>query len=217
MRHIDISPAVRKGIAVWPGDTEFSFDTTWSIEDGDSVNVGAVTTTTHIGAHIDAPSHVIDGAATVFSTPLEACIGPCLVVDVSDQVDRSASPNRPPSLTKIVAKVAALTDSPVERLLLRHERISRQAWHTDLPGVLPEVMRWFAGQGGKLMGIDIASFDPANSKSLECHREAFAHEVVLLEGLDLSAASEGVSELIALPLPWVDADASPVRAVLRYV
>jgi len=37
----------------------------------------------------------------------------------------------------------------------------------------------------------------------------------IIEGLDLTAAPEGEAELIALPLPWVDADASPVRAVLR--
>jgi arylformamidase len=37
----------------------------------------------------------------------------------------------------------------------------------------------------------------------------------VLENLVLDDVPEGDYELIALPLRWVDADASPVRAILR--
>lgn len=216
MRIIDISPAIRRGAPVWPGDTEFALEAKWSIDAGDSVNVGTVTTTTHIGAHIDGAAHVVAGAPSVYDTPLDACVGPCLVLDVSDLVDRGRSPHGRPSLADVRGRIEELdrTD-PVERLLLRHATAAEHAWNPDLPGVDPSLMRWFAEQGGRLMGIDIASFDPAESAELVCHREAISCGVVLLEGLDLTAAPEGEAELIALPLPWVDADASPVRAVLR--
>jgi arylformamidase len=39
----------------------------------------------------------------------------------------------------------------------------------------------------------------------------------ILEGLVLDDVSEGRYELIALPLPIVGGDASPVRAILREI
>lgn len=213
---IDISPVVRASTPVWPGDTPFRLGSTWSIDAGDTVTVGNVVTTTHVGAHIDAPAHVLRGAPAILDTPLDACVGPCVVLDVSGLVDRGARPHAQPELDAVRARCAALgITGRIERLLLRHAATPNERWDEDLPGVAPEVMRWFAEQGGLLMGIDIASFDPADSTELACHRVGIASGVVLLEGLDLTAAPEGRAELIALPLPWDGADASPVRAVLR--
>lgn len=216
MRIIDLSPRVEAGSPVWPGDTPFALEANWSISDGASVNVGTVRSTTHVGAHIDAPSHVVEGAGSIEHTDLDACVGLALVIDVSDLVDRSSSPHGQPPIARVTERVSALAGSaPVERLLLRHYVAGNEAWDEELPGVSPALMRWFASQGGRLMGVDIASFDPAQSKTLDCHRVGIEASVVLLEGLDLRAAPEGEAELIALPLPWVGADASPVRAVLR--
>ena len=39
--------------------------------------------------------------------------------------------------------------------------------------------------------------------------------ITILESLDLSRVSDGLYELIALPLKIVGADGAPVRAVLR--
>lgn len=221
MRIIDLSPPVDTGSPVWPGDSPFELAPKWSIDGGDSVSVGTVTTTTHVGAHIDAPAHIVAEAPTVDATPLDACVGPCLVVDVSDLVDYDADPHGQVAAQAVHERVCSLTrdtpaaDAPVERLLLRHYAEPQRDWDPALPGIDPALMRWFAAQGGRLLGIDLASFDPAESKELAAHRVGIEHGVVLLEGLDLCAAPEGEAELIALPLRWVGADASPVRAVLR--
>lgn len=215
MTLIDISPIVRPSTPVWPGDAEFGLVSKWSIGAGDSVTVGTVTTTTHVGAHIDAPSHVVDGAPSVSDTPLDACVGPCLVLDVRDLVDRASAPHGQADPAVVRERAAGFSSAPIERLLLRHYSAPEGEWDPALPGIASELMVWFAGQGGRLMGIDLASFDPADSTELVCHRAGLAGGVVLLEGLDLSAAPEGAAELIALPLPWEGADASPVRAVLR--
>ena len=216
MRIIDLSPRVEAGSPVWPGDSPFALAAKWSIDSGDSVSVGTVTTTTHVGAHIDAPAHVVAGAPTVDETPLDACIGPCLVVDVSDLVDRTSEPHGQVAARAVHERVCALAgDTPVERLLLRHYAEPQRDWDPVLPGIDPALMRWFAAQSGRLLGIDLASFDPAESTELAAHRVGIEHGVVLLEGLKLAAAPEGTAELIALPLRWSGADASPVRAVLR--
>ena len=47
------------------------------------------------------------------------------------------------------------------------------------------------------------------------HHRLIHHDMRNLEGLVLAAVPPGVYELIALPLPLVGFDASPVRAVIR--
>ena len=66
-----------------------------------------------------------------------------------------------------------------------------------------------------LVGIDTASVDPAPSKTLDSHQQLRRLDLRVLENLVLDDVAEGDYELIALPLRWIDADASPVRAVLR--
>ena len=63
--------------------------------------------------------------------------------------------------------------------------------------------------------LRIASIDPANSKSLPSHQVVRRLGLRVLENLVLDEVPEGDYELIALPLKWMQADASPVRAVLR--
>jgi arylformamidase len=66
-----------------------------------------------------------------------------------------------------------------------------------------------------LVGVDTASLDPETSKTMDAHRRVAARGMAILEGLVLTAPPPGDYELIALPLPLVGLDASPVRAVLR--
>ena len=216
MRIIDLSPRVSHEAPVWPGDEPFSIAPRWSIDSGDAVTVGTVTTTAHIGAHIDAPAHIVGSAPSIEATPLDACVGRCLIIDVSDLVDRSSDPHGPAPMERVRERVLGQArGETIERLLLRHYAEPAAGWHPALPGIEPELVEWFAAQRGRLIGIDLASFDPAESKDLLAHRAGIAGGIVLLEGLDLSAAPEGEAELIALPLPWAGADPSPVRAVLR--
>ena len=84
-------------------------------------------------------------------------------------------------------------------------------------GERPETVEWLASLGVKLVGIDTASVDPAASKTLESHQQLRRLDLRVLEHLVLDDVPEGDYELIALPLRWVEADASPVRAILREI
>jgi arylformamidase len=57
--------------------------------------------------------------------------------------------------------------------------------------------------------------DRAAAGDLPVHRLLTRAGVAILEGLDLSAATAGRYELIALPLRLLGVEASPVRALLR--
>ena len=57
--------------------------------------------------------------------------------------------------------------------------------------------------------------DPATSRDLPSHQLLLQHGLRVLENLVLDAVPAGDYELIALPLKLTQADASPVRAILR--
>ena len=66
-----------------------------------------------------------------------------------------------------------------------------------------------------LVGLDTASIDPADSHDLPSHQAVRQRGLRVLENLVLDEVPEGDYELIALPLKLMQAEASPVRAVLR--
>jgi arylformamidase len=88
-------------------------------------------------------------------------------------------------------------------------------WDPALAGLAAELVHELADRGVVLVGIDTASIDPAESKALPSHQAVRARGLRVLENLVLDAVPEGDYELIALPLKLAQADASPVRAVLR--
>ena len=57
--------------------------------------------------------------------------------------------------------------------------------------------------------------DPLDSERLPAHHALLENGIHILEGLVLDGVDPGDYELISLPLPLAEADASPVRAVLR--
>jgi arylformamidase len=85
----------------------------------------------------------------------------------------------------------------------------------QLTALAPELVEALADLGVLLIGIDSASVDPASSKQLPSHQVLRRRGLRVLENLWLDDVAEGDYELIALPLRWTSADASPVRAVLR--
>jgi len=88
-------------------------------------------------------------------------------------------------------------------------------WDPALPAFAPETVQRLADLGVLLIGIDSASIDPADSKTLDSHQVIRQRGLRVLENLWLDEVPEGDYELIALPLKLMQADASPVRAVLR--
>ncbi|HON31826.1 MAG TPA: cyclase family protein, partial [Ottowia sp.] len=108
----------------------------------------------------------------------------------------------------------ALADLP-PRVLVRTYARQPDGWDGDLAAFAPATVERLADSGVLLIGIDTASIDPADSKSLPSHQVIRRRGLRVLENLLLDEVPEGDYELIALPLKLTTADASPVRAVLR--
>ena len=200
----DISPPVSASAPVFPGDTPYAQAWSARIAPGCPVNVSAITLSPHVGAHADAPLHYADGAAGIGQVALEPYLGRCRVIHAID---------RGPLVE--VEHLAHAAEALPPRVLVRTCERAPTQWVDDFAAFAPRTIDWLAGRGVLLVGIDTASVDPAASKTLEAHQRLRAHDLRVLENLLLDAVPEGDYELIALPLKLVEADASPVRAILR--
>lgn len=201
----DITQPLRPGMPTWPGDTPFESGGVWSMGPGTPVNVGRFSQSVHAGAHADAPFHYDADGVTAEAVDLHLYLGPCRLIDV-----RAAGPRIEP------ADVAGALDGVPARVLLRtYETFPHHAWDSDFKAIAPATIDLLADHGVRLIGVDTASLDPETSKSMEAHRRVAARGMAILEGLVLTEPPPGDYELIALPLPLVGLDASPVRAVLR--
>lgn len=199
----DVSQLLGPDLPVWPGDTAFAQAKTWQMEEGSPVNVSALTMSTHSGAHADAPLHYSETAPDIATVDLEPYLGECLVIDA-----RGVGP---------LIEVADLPHlHSADRVLFRtFEKFPHTYWDENTTAIAPECIEWLAVQGVKLVGIDGPSIDPQNSKTMDAHKTVLKHDIRVLEGLVLDDVPEGRYELIALPLPILGGDASPVRAILR--
>jgi arylformamidase len=201
----DISPPVAPGSPVFPGDTAYSQEWSATLAPGCPVNVSRITLSPHIGAHADAPLHYDTDGATIGSVDLEPYLGPCRVIHAI---------GRGP-LVRWEHLAHAVRELPPRVLVRTYERAPVDQWDPDLAAYAPEAIEKLAALGVKLVGIDTASIDPAESKTLESHQVIRRLGLRVLENLVLDDVPEGDYELIALPLKLMTADASPVRAVLR--
>lgn len=202
----DISPPVHAGSPVFPGDARYEQRWAASLGPGCPVNVSTITLSPHTGAHADAPLHYDADGAAIGAIALDPYLGPCRVIHaigcgaliewhhLEHRVDASLPP----------------------RVLVRtYERMPVDRWDGALSAYAPDVIERLADLGVRLVGIDTASIDPAESKALDAHQVIRRRNLRVLENLVLDDVPEGDYELIALPLKLTTADASPVRAVLR--
>ena len=202
---IDISPLLRVGMGVFPGDAAFLTARTFTIGPDCPVNVAEIAMSTHCGAHADAPLHYDPVGASIDQLDIADFIGPARVIDA-----RGENP-----LCSFDEISAALDGAPPRLLFRLMERLDPMLWPAGFRALAPDAEERLALGGIRLIGVDVPSVDPETSKELPSHMVCRAHDMRIIENLVLADVEPGDYELIALPLKLAGLDAAPVRAVLR--
>jgi len=203
-RLIDISPPIDERIAVWPGDVPFRRELALSLDRGDNLTLSSIHTTVHLGAHTDAPNHYDKAGAGIAARPLERYFGACEVVAVDVGKGERIRPEHlphPTSTPRVLFRTGTFPDPT--------------RFDEDFAALSPELVDHLADHGVVLVGIDTPSVDPCHDRELRSHHAIARRDLAILEGVVLAHVEPGRYTLIALPLPLVGVDASPVRAVLR--
>jgi arylformamidase len=199
----DISPPVDEHAAVFPGDAAYAQKLHFALSPECPVNVNTLTFSPHTGAHADAPMHYANGAPAIGAVDLHPYLGPCRVIHCLD-----AGPLVEPH------HIAHALQNLPPRVLLRTSAAASQDWES-FTAIAPATLALLATKNIALIGIDTPSVDPSTSQDLPSHQLLLKHGLRVLENLVLDAVPAGDYELIALPLKLMQADASPVRAILR--
>jgi arylformamidase len=209
MRIWDISLRLRHGTSSWPGDGR-ALRQRWlsSIAEGADANTTAFEGSVHLGTHIDAPLHFVDGSSSVAEVALDRCVGPATVVEIDgiEQID-------------IVDLEAALSEPWPRRILFKTRNsapggcVGAEDFDADYCAITVDAARSLVDRGVELVGIDAASIAPFDDV-VPTHRVLLGAGVVVVEGLDLRDVEPGEFTLVALPLRLGGFEGSPVRAVL---
>jgi arylformamidase len=207
MPWIDISAPLRNGMVAWPGDAPFERTPTLEIAKGDECNLSQISATAHIGTHMDAPRHYLEGAAGIETMPIAASIGRARVIEIHD----------PEAIRRLELEPHRLAKG--ERVLFK-TRNSAHCWETDhfqknYIYITPEAANYLVERGVQTVGVDYLSVGGFESGGPETHRILLQAGIWIVEGLILKHVEPGEYELVCLPLKIIGGDGAPARAVLR--
>ena len=194
MKIYDISQEVFN-CQVYPGDPMPEKRELKSMEKGELYNLTVFNMCAHNGTHIDAPRHFIQGGKTVDEISMDAFIGMAYVAEHSGVVTDNDA-------TEIIANAKKQNMEAAKRILIKGEvEVSLEAANV------------FASSNILLLGNEPQSVGPQETP-MAVHLALLSADVILLEGIRLSAVPEGVYFLNAAPLNLAGTDGSPCRAVL---
>lgn len=199
---IDITQTLNNDIAHWPEDTPFSFEVTVTKENSGSVNIGKITTSTHIGTHIDAPFHFDDAGATTELLDINRYIGDATVIEFNEEI-----------ITRDILEHHEIRGTIL--LIKTRQEIDTSIFLNKVPVLSEEAVEYLALLGIELFGIDVASVDHIDSKTLDIHHKLYRNNIMIIENVVLTETDPGYYDFIALPLKIEGGDGSPVRAVVR--
>ena len=208
MTIIDISLTISPDIPTWPGDPGLELTRSESMDEGAHVNVTHLSTSVHLGTHVDAPHHFLNDGRTVEQLPLEVLTGPCYVVQLPDGVEAITS--------EVLDRTEIAPD--MKRILFGTKNSHLWArgvkeFQTDFVAITEDGAEWIVEHGIQLVGVDYLSVAPFGD-STPTHSILLKASVVVVEGLNLSKVMRGFYDLYCLPLKIAGSDGAPARAIL---
>ena len=203
----DVSVPIRNGMPVWPSDPPLTLTTKGnpSRDKSHTIHVTTIDMGSHTGTHIDAPFHFIEGGRKLHEIPLEDLIGPVTVIQIAGV----------PSIQR--KHLENLDWSDVQRVLFKtdnSEHWNDGNFYEDFVYIEPEAAECLVQQGVRLVGIDYLSIDKYKSEKHPTHFVLLPNNVIVIEGLNLSAVPPGLYQMVALPLNLQSGDGAPTRVIL---
>ena len=206
---IDISLPVTTGRVVWPGDPGVRVDKLLQIEKGDICNTRHLSTPVHVGTHVDAPLHFIDGGDGIETLPIPSLAGRAKVIEIKNK-------EKIP-LEEIENKGITEGDIVLFKTVNSGTYLKEGSFNENYVYLSTSAAEFLVSKNIRTVGIDYYSIAGINSNLIECHQVLLGAGVVIIEGLDLSSVNEGLYDFVCLPLKIVGSDGAPARAIIRKV
>jgi len=203
MKYVDLTRTFTDTMPIYFGDPPSTLKQVATIEKNGYTD-HQLTTVMHVGTHMDAPLHMIEGGAYMSDFPPEQFAGPGIFIDVRGK-------------TVIDADVLPAS-MPVGAVVLLYtgmdKKYGTQEYAMEYPTITESFAKAVVAAGVKLIGFDI--LNPDKSEEYPIHKIFLAKPVLIIENLTNLEALVGVKkfEVFAFPMK-LHAEAAPVRVVAR--
>ena len=176
---------------------------------------------THIGTHVDAPYHFVDGAATIENMPLEKYMGPAILLDL-----RRAAKGQSPLLVSELEEAGASPESVKDKIVVlftgwAEAESGGARFYGYGPYLSTEGAGFLAECGANAVAVDFPidkhpETPLSTIKDFPVHRLLLGQNIPLIENLiNLDKLVGKEFELWALPLKLQGGDGAATRAVAR--
>ena len=154
---------------------------------------------THVSTHIDAPSHMINGAKTLSDFPIEKFIGDAIVIDVRDQKN-------------IEPDISNLKNSDIVFFYTSHsDKSYKPDYFKNNPVITEKTARKLVEKKVSIIGLD--SFTPDN-EPYDVHKILLKNNILIVENLiNLNELSGKRFKCFIMPMKITGADGAPCRVV----
>ena len=177
------------------------------IEHGDMCNTTLLTCPVHVGTHIDAPLHFIDGGDGVENLPLNSLAGKAKVFEIKNEKEIP--------LEEIENNKIDEGDIILFKTINSETYLKEKSFNENYVYLSTEAAKHLVRKKIATVGIDYYSIAGMNNNIVECHNILLGAKVTIIEGLDLSEISPGEYEFVCLPLKIKGSDGAPARAIIR--
>jgi kynurenine formamidase len=166
----------------------------------------------HCGTHMDAPKHFGVTEQTIDKIPLDQCMGPAWVIDLTGIEPRTLIDVS--DLGHVAEKI-----STGDSLLLRtgwSRHIGTPSYRNSLPRVSLKLARWCGDQGVRMLGVEPPSVADVNNleELTAVHEALLGAGVIIVEGLtNLDQIRNQKVTFMAFPLKVAMGDGAPTRAL----
>lgn len=195
---IDLSVLLNEQTPIYPGDPATKIESAGLLEK-DGYTDHYISIGTHVGTHIDAPMHMLEGGKSLDQIPIEQFVGKGRVVEIIGG-DYDCVKSADIQEGDIVLLHTGMSD-----------KYNESVYFEDYPTMSEEVAKYLVETKIKMVGVDTCSVD--NQDGFPIHKILLAGNVLIIENLtNLSQLSGNDFTVHALPIK-LQIDGAPARVV----
>lgn len=199
---IDLSIPLDEETPVYPGDPKIKLNKLGSFEK-DGYEDHSISMPIHMGTHIDAPAHMIEGRKKISEFPIEHFSGRGVLIDAINGFNIEEIKKE-----KIKEGDIVFFHTSMSNVYYKSE------YYEKYPDIPESIANYLVEKKIKIVGVDMCSPDHT---PFTMHKIFLKNNILIIENLtNLSSLSGKEFKVYAFPLK-VSLDGSPVRVVAEII
>lgn len=202
MKIVDLTHTIHKEILVYPGTKGPEIDVPFTVAK-DGFQESLLKMFSHVGTHMDAPAHMVEGASYLDQMSIERFAGQALKLKL-DKSFTFGTIREYEEVIKTVDFIIFQTDYD--------KKFATDAYFEGFPVLDVSITKWLMQFELKGIGIDAISVDQIGSMDMPNHMVLFENNCVIIENLTNLMKLPEQFKFYAMPLNFRNSDGAPVRA-----